>query len=447
MKLKFLSVGSALALLVVATACTKTPAQPTSTSGSGTSSSASSTASVGGVTMVAPAPVSPVSVAQLPNVSQPITFVITNGITTGTTPVTYTIEVASDSGFANKVYTKDGVVQGANGQTSLTIDRIAAGQSYFWRVRINSGATPGPYSTARGFTIGPAIVLQAPVLGDPAPNTTVAPTPTLNVNNVQRTGPAGKIVYLFQVSDSPSFSNIVFSASTSERTDLTWTSLNVTTQLTVQKTYYWRVQASDATNSVTSPFSGVSSFTVVPPFDMRQARIYNSPSDLGSWPETSKITSVVFAQDAMLVDFDKRAGPDQWLDWPFGEGSLEYTLGMCVNINGHWDCSAVVQFWNGRELTASGYPWEVGTKWFYDPGRWGEMTGYQPANGEIVGFFASSGNERNQSFNLADCPRQCERTNVVFVPFTTNNDEAFTFSLAGTAKRLIGAAAQRLIRR
>src|ERR1019366_6771760 len=72
MKLKFLSVGSALALLVVATACTKTPAQPTSTSGSGTSSSASSTAAVGGVTMVAPAPVSPVSVAQLPNVSQPI---------------------------------------------------------------------------------------------------------------------------------------------------------------------------------------------------------------------------------------------------------------------------------------------------------------------------------------------------------------------------------------
>ena len=438
MKLKFFSLGSALALLVVAAACAKSPAQPTPATGSSQPTTATSSTDSTGVTLVSPALVSPASLAQITNVSQPITLVINNGLSTGKATPTYTFEVASDNAFASKVYSKDGVAQGANGQTSLTIDKLGAGKSYFWRARTNSGSAAGLYSSVRGFTIGPEVILQAPVLGDPAPNATVDVSPTLNVNNVQRTGPVTKIVYRFDVSAQSNFANIVYSASVNERTDLTFTPLTVTTPLP-EGSLWWRVQASDTGSGVTSPFSGASPVVVkkIPPFDMRQASIYNSPPDLGFWPETSKITSIEFTSSAMLVDFDKRQGPDEWPDTPFGNGgSLEYTLGLCLNINNHWDCSAVVQFWNGRDLEASGVPAEFFQQWFYDFARWGPMTGYQPAAGEIIGVFAAAGDLRNNTYTQASCPRVCERTNVVLLPYPGDfNSQSFTFS-AGTAIKL-----------
>jgi hypothetical protein len=115
------------------------------------------------------------------------------------------------------------------------------------------------------------------------------------------------------------------------------------------------------------------------------------------------------------VDFDRRDGPNRWLDTPFGDGDLEYTLGMCVNNGGHWYCSAVVQFWYGRELTASGNSSNIGGSWFYDPARWGPIAGYQPQEGELVGIFVASGNLRDGSFTQAVCPRICERSDVAFV--------------------------------
>jgi hypothetical protein len=144
---------------------------------------------------------------------------------------------------------------------------------------------------------------------------------------------------------------------------------------------------------------------------MRTAAIWDNPQDLGSWPATATITSVQFTSDAFLVDFDKRTGPGRWPDVPFGTGNLEYTLGMCVNISGQWNCSATVQFWYGRDLTASGRPNEIAINWWYDR-RWGNLMGYQPAMGETVGIFVAAGNLRD-SGNVA----VKERSNVVLMPF------------------------------
>jgi hypothetical protein len=234
----------------------------------------------------------------------------------------------------------------------------------------------------------------------------------------------GQIVYNFQVSDSSSFGNLVFAGSVAEQGG-GQTSAQVTSRLNTNATYYWRVQATDPANSVNGPFSAVSSFKYIS-FDLHQATMISSPYDFADWAETSKITSVVFTGDAMLVDFDKRLGPDRWIDTPFGTGSLEYTLGMCLNIDQHWYCSAVVQFWNGRELEAGGRPNEIGLNWFYDRGRWGPMTGYQPSEGETIGFFACAGNCRNN--NAGDRSYIKERTNVALVPFTLGQS-SYTFSL------------------
>lgn len=429
MKLKSITVWSALALLVVATtACEKSgPASPSpataasATSGAVTEAATSHT-DASGVTLTSPVGVSPTDNAQIKFASQPITLLVNNGVTTGRTALTYTFEVASDIAFGTIVQTKSGVAQGA-GQTSVVLDSLPGGKTYYWRARANSGSSASPNSRPRAVAVGPEVVLQTPVLGDPAANATVGANPTLNVNNVQRSGPAGPIVYRFEVSEQSNFSSLVYSASVNERTDLTFTPQTVTTQLSA-KTYWWRVQASDPASGVTSPYSNGNPFTVQP-FDMRQASIWDNPQDLGSWAETSQITSVQFTDSAFLVDFDKRNGPGRWPDVGFGAGALEYTLGMCVNIQGQWNCSATVQFWSGRDLEASGRPDEIGINWWYDS-RWGALKGYQPAFGETVGIFAAAGNLRDNGNVITK-----ERTNVVLMPF----GGSYTFGSQASAKR------------
>jgi hypothetical protein len=143
-------------------------------------------------------------------------------------------------------------------------------------------------------------------------------------------------------------------------------------------------------------------------FDMTQATMYDNDPGVPFWPVTTSITSVVFTPGAMQVDFDRRTGPNMWPESDFG---VQYTLGICLNISNHWDCSGVVQFWTGRDLDASGIPSEFALTWFYNS-RWGPMQGYQPKPGEIVGVFVGQGNLRGNGFSSLK-----ERSNVVMLPF------------------------------
>ena len=121
----------------------------------------------------------------------------------------------------------------------------------------------------------------------------------------------------------------------------------------------------------------------------------------------------------MLVAFDKRTGPDRWPDEPFGSGSIQYTLGIFLKIRETCYGSAVVQFWCGREWEASGVPSHFWYEWWYAPGRWGPMTNYGIAEGEIVGVFVGAGNLRMRNDpGYVTCPRVCERSNVAMVPYT-----------------------------
>jgi hypothetical protein len=353
--------------------------------------------------------VSPAVNQQFKYSEQPLTLTVKNAVSTGTTARTYTFEVATDAAFANKVYSKDGVAEGAT-NTSLKIDILPgpAAKSYFWRARAAIGSQPGPYSSPLGFAVGAAWTLGTPVQAAPAANATVGGQPTLTANNVSRTGTPGTIVYRFEVSTTSSFSSTVAVATANEQGGGT-TSATIATSLG-NGNYFWRVQASDPANGVTTAFSGASPFTVQL-FNLQTANVWDNPADFKSWAETSAITSITFTDSAFLVDFDKRDGPGRWPDVGFGSGALEYTLGMCVNIQGEWNCSATVQFWYGRDLAASGRPDEIGINWWYDQ-RWGHLLGYQPACGETVGIYAAAGNLRDIGNVIAK-----ERTNIVLMPF------------------------------
>jgi len=194
------------------------------------------------------------------------------------------------------------------------------------------------------------------------------------------------------------------------------TSTVVNVQLKTGTNYYWRAQASDPLNGVTTAFTNGLNFTYSS-FDMRQASIWNNPPDLGSWPETTSITFIQFGNGNFSFDFDKRTGPNRWPDVPFGPGgSLQFTLGMCLNIGGHWNCSAPIQYWYGRDTVASA---NIGQDWFYDPARWGPMAGHQPGYGEQVGFFVAAGNLRNIS-DKNQGSYAVERSHVLMLPWGQN---------------------------
>jgi len=434
MKLKSVSVSTALALAIAVSACEKSsPTRPTDVAAD--ASTAVVVDAKAGVTITAPQPVTPTDGQRFKFGDQGLTLTVKNAAATGSATLTYTFQVASDAAFGSIVYSKDGVTEG-NGQTSLKIDKLAGNKDYFWRARVSNGSLAGPFFKGRTFNIGPEVVLQAPAQMAPANNGQAGGSVvSLTVTNAGRSGPAGQIVYLFEVSDSSAFTNLIGTASVAEQDGQT--TAQISAQLAANATYFWRVQATDPSNGITGPFSSVFSFRYVP-FDMRQAIIIDSPPALGSWNETAKITRIDFTGDAFLVDFDRRDGADRWRDLDFGDGkggTLQYTLGMCINLGGRgqWYCSAVVQFWHGRDLAASTPPSYVARNWFYDS-RWGPLQGYQPSNGETVGLFVGTGNLRDKTFTV--CPQICERSNVAMVPW--HNDDTATFTFLSAGARTLG---------
>src|SRR5437773_1840780 len=89
----------------IATACTSSsnPAQP---SGGSAAVDTALTASV-----TSPRPLLPANNSDIAYTSQPVTLTVQNAILTRTSGTTYTFEVATDSGFANKVQIKDSVAE------------------------------------------------------------------------------------------------------------------------------------------------------------------------------------------------------------------------------------------------------------------------------------------------------------------------------------------------
>jgi hypothetical protein len=209
--------------------------------------------------VTSPAGVGPANGAQIANLAQPVTLTIANATTTDSTAlVTYTYEVATDSGFTNKVVSQD-VPQSPGSQTSLKLNPLAAGQMYVWHVKTTAGASVSPFSGMLSFTIGPAIVIQAPVAASPANgSTTTTNKPTVTFTNSVRTGPAGTITYRVEIATDSGFANIVASATVAEGTNTT--SFAPSSPLADKTIYYWHAKATD-TNNISSAFSTTASFT------------------------------------------------------------------------------------------------------------------------------------------------------------------------------------------
>jgi hypothetical protein len=419
-----------LATAVVLTACqTSKSSNPLSPSVAGP---------IPGIEISAPKMLDPTSGTKISVEKQPVTLLIENSGSNGPRPLSYSFDIATDTGFANLVFSQANVAQGDGGRTSVKMtDLLATGRTYYWRARAQDGANTGPYATPMSFSIFTPIVIEVPGLTAPAANATVLNVrPSFTIADAPRSGPVGAINYLIEVADSDSFANKVATWSVAETPSQTVTVSPV--DLSYGKVYYWHARAYDP--ATLGPWSFTQAFQMLavpaPVFtpgpsapssgpapndaiNLATVIVHNSPNPT-NWPATTALQRLDLMPSGVHVVFDRQ---NSWPEVvpPGWSGGLQYTVWIILNINGQWHASGCIEYWRG--LYESGGPVTgYARDWYYDPIRWGAMAGHQPAPGEQVGFLVTSGDARNNGPNSVN-----ERSNVVMVSFPSASGQSFVF--------------------
>jgi hypothetical protein len=247
MRSRSISVACGLLLLALGGCQTSKSSNPTAPTVAGP---------IPGVQISAPGMASPSQGARFKDNEQPVTLVVNNATTTGVRALSYTFEVASDSGFATKVFARGGIAPGSGGHTSVQIDRLPIGLSYYWRARAEDGANTGPFGTA-AFEIYPKAGVGsptpvAPLNGDQTPSN----SPTLVVNNATTVGPVGFLGYEFQIATDQAFTRLIAAGIVNEAAGSQTTFL--VAPIPNSTTFFWRVRAADS--ETTSAWSVVQAF-------------------------------------------------------------------------------------------------------------------------------------------------------------------------------------------
>ncbi|HEX4348665.1 MAG TPA: hypothetical protein VHZ73_13905 [Vicinamibacterales bacterium] len=402
-----------------------------------------------GVNINAPNPTTPVG-TRVAMDAQPVTLTVTNAGTNSQRTVTYLFEVATDSGFANKVFTRDGVAPSATGQTSLKLpDPLATGHTYYWRAKAGDGANSSDYSNIASFDVYTPVVINPPTLVSPVGNAvTDTVSPTFVIADSAKTGPASTITYVVEIADSQTFANRLAIWTIGETAGQT--SLPAPGALPANAQIYWRVHASDSNNNL-SAYSAVAVFktpnvVIAPPqtggggsggggtgggnfrsldqLNLSAAHISSGATDVANWSVTTNIQSVTIAPSGINIVFPAQGSwPDQIP--PGFAGPLQYTVWACVQVNG-WTCSGIIQMWRGRGPDA--LP-PLPSQW---PLWWGASAGgainfpfggYQAQPGDTMAFFVTAGNERGSSIDTS----VFERSDVVLVTLSAGDTGSFSY--------------------
>lgn len=351
-------------------------------------------------TLTVPRLVSPAMGAQIKATSQPIALVIQNAVSTGKDALAYEFEVANDQAFSDKVFTASNVGAGGDGQTSVNASTLEAGKGYYWRARAVEGGAPGPYASAMNFGVLVPITIDAPEVVAPAAGETVyGPRPTFTVRNAKVDGPAGQIFYTFEVADNPDFSPILISATVAQQTDQT--SFTPSTDLTPDRTYYFRVVASDPQNKASSPFA-TGHFESRQGIDLSKI-VWAQGPDVTNWPQTSTITEAYVA-DGQLCIFHTKLG-----EWPvtdfFDFGPiLEGNQWVIVNFDGTWYAGAADWYRPGQACKEVDNDFGAGA--FYFP----PLSGWVPRSGEVFGVMSSTPARLWPAFKTLD-----QRSNIQLI--------------------------------
>lgn len=213
-----------------------------------------------GVEITAPKPLEPGVGTSLEAGRQPLTLLVENASSSGVRPLTYQFEVALDSGFTNKVYSRGEVAPGGGGRTSLNLpEPLASDRTYYWRARAEDGANTGPFSAGAHFTIFTPVVLQAPQLVSPIGDAQLnGTTPVFRLVNAARSGPVVSIVYEIQIATDGAFGQVVATVEQSEQVGGTQKAYDG--QLAYSTRYFWRARAWEMSKNQPGPWSAAATF-------------------------------------------------------------------------------------------------------------------------------------------------------------------------------------------
>ena len=253
-KLSILSVVSAL--LVASCVGAEKSSNPLSPSVAGP---------IPGVNITPPSPLEPRDGMKIAVDRQPVTLLLENAATNGVRPLSYVFDVATDTGFTNKVFTREGVKPGEGGRTALRLpDPLASGRTYYWRAQAKDGANTGPVSPLAFFTIFTPIVIERPRLDSPINNVRLDDfQPEFRIANAPRSGPVGAIKYVLELSDTDSFANKVAIWTFGEQPGQT--RFDAPHSLVGDKQFFWHVYAFETNTNANGPWSDVQVFrTPVP---------------------------------------------------------------------------------------------------------------------------------------------------------------------------------------
>jgi hypothetical protein len=196
-----------------------------------------------GVEITTPKLLEPAQGIRLREAQQPIRLLIENSSSTGVRPLSYTFEVATDNGFSTRVFARSAVPPGEGGRTSLQIDKLDLGRTYFWRVRAEDGANSSAYAASQ-FEVLPKAQLGAPAAIYPVNNDRVdTRRPTFRVRNAERNAAIGAVRYEFQLSTNQTFTALVAWLDGAEGPGETQFALP--SDLNHDVSHFWRVRASD----------------------------------------------------------------------------------------------------------------------------------------------------------------------------------------------------------
>jgi hypothetical protein len=211
---------------------------------------------IAGVDITAPQLLEPAQGVKYKESQQPIKLIIGNATSNGVRPVTYLFEVAADANFNSKVFARGGVPAGDGGRTSVQIDRLDSGRTYYWRAKADDGANASAFASSQ-FDLLPKPVLNAPGLVSPINNArATSRRPALTVNNSDRNSGVGGVSYEFQVATDQAFTRLVAAGIVDEMPGQTTFTPNG--ELAFDLTYFWRARASDG--DTTSAWAGTQTF-------------------------------------------------------------------------------------------------------------------------------------------------------------------------------------------
>jgi len=211
-----------------------------------------------GIYVSLPEVLAPGAGLKVDDAEQPIALVVKNPDTNTERQVVLGLEVAFDSGFQNLAFSKDGLAPDAAGRTTVRLDKLPSGRTYYWRVRAGDGANSSGWSDPFTFEILNPIVIGVPTPKAPiSGNRASAATPDLVVSNGASAGPYGLLLYQYQVSDTQTFANLVVNGSIYEEPSGE-THFGTPVLPGFDTLYFWRVRATNG--KYTGEWSRVESF-------------------------------------------------------------------------------------------------------------------------------------------------------------------------------------------